>query len=163
MTVGPFKRFGSFFLDFILIIAFVFTLWNIFGANILERILDYEATEGLEYYATAAFHIIGFAVINYLYQGFSKGRTLGRKFLYIRLSGPLSWGNLFMREIIWKSYIWIFAITFININYMGFAIYLYMAFYLIDFLLIAFTKDRKTIRDRVTRTKVVLEDVVYPF
>ncbi len=163
MTVGPFKRFGSFFLDFILIIAFVFTLWNIFASNIFERLLDYDAREGLEYYTVAAFHVIGVAIVNYLYQGLSKGRTLGRKFLYIRLSGPITWTNLFMREIVWKSYIWIFAITFINIDYMGFAIYLYAAAYLIDFVLIAFTKDRKTIRDRVTRTKVILEDVIYPF
>ncbi len=163
MTAGPFKRFASFAIDFVLIISFVFTLWRIFGSGTLERLLDYEAREGLEHYTVLAFHFLGFTLVNYLYQGITKGQTLGRRFLFLRLSGRIDWWSLFMREVLWKAYIWAFAITFINIDYFGFALYIYLALWIADFVLIAFSRDRRTIRDKVTRTKVILDEVVYPF
>ncbi len=163
MTAGPFKRFASFTIDFILIISFVFTMWRIFGAGTFERLLDYDQDEGLYYYTVFAFHYIGFTVVNYIYQGITGGQTLGRRFLYLRLSGRINWWSLFMREVIWKSYLWIFAITFIDIDWFGFALILYMAVWMVDFVLIAFSRDRRTIRDKVTHTKVILDEVVYPF
>jgi|GEM_PF-1871135 len=163
MTAGPFKRFASFAIDFTLIISVVFTLWRIFGSGIAERLIDYGAQEGLEFYVPLAFHVIGSTIVNYLYQGIARGQTIGRRFLYLRMSGRITWWSLFMREVVWKAYIWIFAITFINIDYFGFALYLYSIFWILDFVLIAFTRSRKTIRDKVTQTKIILDEVVYPF
>lgn len=87
-------------------------------------------------------------LVNYLYVLGFKGRTFGRKLMKLRLSGRVTWWSLFIREVLWKSFFWIFTFSF------GLAI---------DFGLIAFTKNRKTIRDYVSGTRVILDDVVYPF
>jgi len=85
---------------------------------------------------------------NYLYALGFKGYTLGRRLMKLRLSGRVTWWTLFVREVLWKSFFWIFTFSF------GLAI---------DFGLIAFTRNRKTVRDYVSGTRVILDDVVYPF
>jgi len=165
MTAGPFKRLASFAIDFTLIIAVVFTSWRVFGLGILERIFDFERTieDPFYIYLLFAYHFFGHALVNYLYQGFSQGRTLGRKFLYLRMSGQINWWSLFMREVIWKNYAWLFAITFIDYNFLYGLFFIYPILGFIDFSLMAFSRSRKTIRDHVTHTRIILDDVVYPF
>ncbi len=163
MTAGPFKRLASFAVDFTLMIAIVFTTWRIFGSGILERIYDYETGDAFYLYIIIAYHYIGVVIINYIYQGLSKGRTLGRRFLYLSMSGQINWWSLFVREVIWKFYFWLFIATFINYNYLFGLFFIFPILFLVDFVLIAFTRSRKTIRDHVTHTRIILDDVVYPF
>jgi len=93
------------------------------------------------------FHYVAWVVINYVYQGLMKGRTFGRRWSDVELHGRVNWGTLFMREVLWKGVFWAVTLT------LG---------AWIDFLLISFTKDKKTIRDRVSGNRVILTDVPYP-
>lgn len=88
-----------------------------------------------------------YLIINYLYQLLFKGQTIGRRMLKIRITGRVTWWNLLFREVFWKGLYWIF--TF------GFGIFL-------DFILIAFTTQRKTIRDYITQSRIINEDSLYP-
>jgi len=88
-----------------------------------------------------------YLIINYLYQLLFKGQTIGRRMLKIRITGRVTWWNLLFREVFWKGLYWIF--TF------GFGIFL-------DFILIAFTTQRKTIRDYITQSRIINEDTLYP-
>ena len=89
----------------------------------------------------------GWVIGNYIYQGLMKGNTFGRKWMDIELSGRVNWWSLFMREVLWKGFFWAFTLS-IGIW--------------IDFLFIAFTKDRKTLRDHISGLKVIYIDVPYP-
>jgi hypothetical protein len=88
-----------------------------------------------------------YLIINYLYQLLFKGQTIGRRMLKIRITGRVTWWNLLFREVFWKGLYWIF--TF------GFGVFL-------DFILIAFTTQRKTIRDYITQSRIINEDTLYP-
>lgn len=93
------------------------------------------------------YFITTYLIINYLYQLLFKGQTIGRRMLKIRITGRVTWWNLLFREVFWKGLYWIF--TF------GFGIFL-------DFILIAFTTQRKTIRDYITQSRIINEDTLYP-
>ncbi len=88
-----------------------------------------------------------YLIINYIYQLIFKGQTIGRKTLKIKITGSITWWNLLFREVFWKGLYWMF--TF------GFGIFL-------DFILIALTRDKKTIRDYITRSRVIEADSLYP-
>jgi hypothetical protein len=88
-----------------------------------------------------------YLIVNYLYQLLFKGQTIGRKTLKIRITGRVTWWSLLFREVFWKGLYWIF--TF------GFGLFL-------DFILIAFTTQRKTVRDFITQSRIVNEDTLYP-
>ncbi len=163
MTAGPFKRLASFAVDFVLIISVVFITWIVFAEAVLQWAIGYESGEDIAQYTAIAYHYLGFTIVNYIYQVVSQGRTFGRRFVYLTMSGQVNWWSLFMREVIWKCYLWLFAVTFISIDYFLPLLFVFPFLFFIDFLLIAFTRTRKTIRDRVTHTKIILEDVVYPF
>jgi len=97
---------------------------------------------------SSAVYFIGLStLINYLYQATTGGRTVGRRVAKLRLAGPVNWWTLLVREVFWKSIYWVFTL--------GFGIF-------IDFILISLTQQRKTIRDYLTKTKVVVEDTLYP-
>jgi len=163
MTAGPFKRLASFAVDAILIFSVIFFSWLFFGENVMQWIIGYESGEDIAQYTTIAYHYLGFTLANYIYQGVMRGRTFGRRFVYLSMSGQVNWWSLFMREVIWKCYLWLFALTFIDITLLIPLLFVFPAVFFLDFLLIAFTRTRKTIRDRVTHTKIILDDVVYPF
>jgi uncharacterized RDD family membrane protein YckC len=99
-------------------------------------------------YWALVFHLALARLVNYLYNGFTRGQTLGRRAMKIYMSGRISWWTLFIREVLWKSFFWVFTVSF--------GIW-------IDFLLISFTRSRKTIRDHVSGTRILLKDIVYPF
>ncbi len=94
------------------------------------------------------FNALLLTISNYIYQGVTKGYTLGRKTLKLRFSGPVNWWTLFIREVLWKSFFWIFTFSFGIV---------------IDFMLMGFTRNHKTLRDYTSGVRVILEDVVYPF
>ena len=111
-------------------------------------------------FAYIYYFVITFTTFNFLYHGFTKGRTFGRKLFKLRLSGRVNWWSIFMREVIWKSFFWLFMLTLGAIT----GLYLLIPFgIIIDIVLIAFTRDKKTLRDTLTHTRVILDDVVYPF
>ncbi len=97
--------------------------------------------------STFLYFYFGWIAGNYIYQGLMKGRTFGRKWLKIELGGRVTWWTLFMREVLWKGFFWFFTVSF--------GIWL-------DFVLISFTQERKTLRDRISGNRVILEDVPYP-
>lgn len=107
----------------------------------------FDSTMSYIYWALV-FHWALATLVNYLYNGFTRGQTLGRRAMKIYMSGRISWWTLFIREVLWKSFFWVFTVSF--------GIW-------IDFLLISFTRNRKTIRDHVSGTRILLKDIVYPF
>jgi len=100
------------------------------------------------YYSVTLFFIFGFGVINYGYNLLMHGQTFGRKFMKVELTGNITWWSLLLREFFWKSIFW--GIT------LGIGI-------IIDLILISLTKNKKTIRDRITNTYVIYSGTVYPF
>lgn len=120
--------------------------------NEIDEVYNENYAEETEAYATflytsALYFILSLTLFNYLYQGFTRGKTVGRRFAKLRLAGPVNWWTLLLREVFWKSIYWVFTL--------GFGIF-------IDFILISLTRQRKTIRDYLTKTKVVVEDTLYP-
>jgi hypothetical protein len=85
---------------------------------------------------------------NFVYQGTLKGLTLGRRLFKLKLQGRVTWWTLFLREVLWKYFYWFFTL--------GFGFFL-------DFILVTFTQSKKTVRDYLTHTRIILEDTLYPF
>ncbi len=100
------------------------------------------------YINTALYVFIGFTLINYFYNLFLKGQTIGRKIMKIELFGEITWFNLLLREVLWKTIFWAFTFS------AGIAI---------DITLIAFTKKRKTVRDYLSQTELRYLGTSYPF
>ncbi len=100
------------------------------------------------YINVALYFFISFTVINYFYQLLLKGQTVGRKLMNIELYGEITWFNLLLREVLWKTIFWAFTFS------AGIAI---------DIALIAFTKKRKTIRDYLSQTELRYLGTSYPF
>jgi hypothetical protein len=98
-------------------------------------------------FLSIVYFVTTYLTVNYFYQLLFKGYTVGRKALKIKITGRVTWWNLLFREVFWKGLYWIF--TF------GFGIFL-------DFILIAFTSQRKTIRDYITKSRIINEDTLYP-
>ena len=100
------------------------------------------------YLNVALYFFISFTVINYIYQLILKGQTVGRKLMKIELFGTITWFNLLLREVLWKSVFWVFTFS---------------AGIGIDITLIAFTKKKKTIRDYLSQTELRYLGTSYPF
>lgn len=98
-------------------------------------------------YQSIFYYLIAFSLVNYAYNVLLKGRTIGRRITKLRLSGNVNWWTLLLRELLWKPVYWIFTL--------GFGIFL-------DFILIALTSSKKTLRDYISKTRVVVEDTLYP-
>ena len=100
------------------------------------------------YVNVAIYFFISFTVINYFYHLFFKGQTVGRKLMKIELFGNISWYNILVREVLWKSVFWVFTFS------AGIAI---------DLALIAFTAKKKTVRDYLSNTELRNSGINYPF
>lgn len=98
-------------------------------------------------YQSIFYYLIAYSFANYAYNLMLKGRTVGRRITKLRLSGPVTWWTLLLREFFWKPVYWIFTL--------GFGIFL-------DFILIALTSSKKTLRDYISKTRIVVEDTLYP-
>ena len=100
------------------------------------------------YLNVALYFFISFTLLNYFYQLILKGQTVGRKLMKIELFGNITWYNILLREVLWKSVFWVFTFS------AGIAI---------DMTLIAFTKKKKTIRDYLSQTELRYSGTSYPF
>lgn len=98
-------------------------------------------------YQSIIYYLIAYSLANYAYNVIFKGRTIGRRITKLRLSGNVTWWTLLLRELLWKPVYWIFTL--------GFGIFL-------DFILIALTGSKKTLRDYISKTRIVVEDTLYP-
>lgn len=120
--------------------------------NEIDQIYNDTYTEETNAYATflvssGVYFLAVLSLINYFYQVATNGKTIGRRMNKLRLSGPVNWWTLLLREFFWKSVYWTFTL--------GFGFFL-------DFILISLTQQRKTIRDYLSRIHVVVEDTLYP-
>jgi hypothetical protein len=100
------------------------------------------------YTNTVLYYYFGFTVLYFIYILLTKGQTFGRRFLKIQLSGRVNFWTLFLREVLWKNVFWTFT----------FGIGL-----VIDWILITFTRKKRTLRDNLTETYLSHAGIDYPF
>ncbi len=101
------------------------------------------------YFNIILFYFVSFNFINYFYHLITKGQTIGRKLMKIELAGRIHWYTLLLRDLLWKTMFWTFTLT------AGIAI---------DFALIAFTAKKKTLRDYLSETQIIVSGTTsYPF
>lgn len=100
------------------------------------------------YTNTVLYYYFGFTLLYFVYILVTKGQTFGRRFLKIQLSGRVTFWTLFLREILWKNVFWTFTFG------IGF---------IIDWLLITFTRKKRTLRDSLTETYLSHAGIDYPF
>jgi hypothetical protein len=98
---------------------------------------------------TIFYYIISFNMIYYVYSGFTKGKTLGRRMAKIQLTGNVNWWTLFVREIVWKFGYWMI------LGIIG-GIFL-------DVAMIGLGAKKQAPRDIITGIKLSYEGVQYPF
>ena len=89
-----------------------------------------------------------YVLVSYLSILILKGQTIGRRLLKLRLIGEVNWLSLLLREVVWKYIFWVITLG------LGF---------LIDILMIFLSNNNSALRDRLSKTRVVLDDVTYPF
>jgi len=116
--------------------------------NFLEDNAHLEDVIYTYYTNTVLYYYFGFTVIYFIYILVTKGQTFGRRFLKIQLSGRVTFWTLFLREILWKNIFWTFTFG------IGF---------IIDWLLITFTRKKRTLRDSLTETYLSHAGIDYPF
>lgn len=121
-------------------------------------------------YWTIFYHWAGTTLLYYVYSGIMKGQTFGRRFLKIYMSGRINWWTLFLREVLWKSFFWVFvgvfassvfSLTFLFQSFL-FVILLPIGIWT-DIVMILSTRNKKTLRDRLSGTRILLKDIIYPF
>lgn len=109
----------------------------------LINVVVYEYT-----YSAMAYVIITFVALYTIYVIAMKGNTLGRTIMKIELQGKVNWYNILLRELFWKHMFWFGTLS------AGMAI---------DLGLIAFSKKKRTLRDRISHTYLAPKGVNYPF
>jgi hypothetical protein len=95
------------------------------------------------------YFVFGFALTYYVYSGFTKGKTVGRRMFKLELGGKVTWWRLFVREVVWKVGFWILTFGIGGI--------------ILDFAMIGLTKKKLTSRDIISGLYVKYEGVDYPF
>ena len=101
------------------------------------------------YYTNAVlYYYFSFTLLYFIYIIITKGQTFGRRFLRIKLAGRVTFWTLFLREILWKNVFWTFTFG------VGF---------IIDWIMITFTRKKRTLRDNLTETYLSHAGVDYPF
>ena len=110
---------------------------------------DETENEIYEYFSRLIYYfLISFIVIKYLYNLFTKGQTYGLKLMKLEMVGKINWFSLLLREIFWREVFWIFTFG------IGF---------LLDSIMITFTKKRRTLRDIFSNTSIIYQGTSYPF
>ncbi len=92
--------------------------------------------------------ILIFIMASYTSSIVFKGQTVGRKLIKLRLEGEINWLSLLLREVLWKYVFWLLTL---GIGLM------------IDILMVFLSTNHSALRDRFSKTRVVLDDVTYPF
>ena len=95
------------------------------------------------------YFIFSFTILYYLYNGFTKGRTYGRKMMKIELTGKITWWTLFIREVIWKTGYYMLTLLIGGI--------------ILDIAMISLSAKKRAPRDIVTNITLKYEGVDYPF
>ncbi|MFW5913948.1 MAG: RDD family protein, partial [Bacillota bacterium] len=121
-------------------------------------------------YWTIFYHWGLSTLLYYVYSGIMKGQTYGRRLLKIYMSGRINWWTLLMREILWKSFFWVFVGVLVSsIFSLSFLIQSFLWVILlplgiwIDIFMILSTRDKKTLRDKLSGTRILHKDIIYPF
>lgn len=96
-----------------------------------------------------SYYVLSYVGIYFVYSGFTKGRTVGRRLMKIELGGKVTWWRLFVREVIWKTGYWM--LTFV------------IGGLLLDVAMISFSRKKLAPRDIVSGIYVKYEGVDYPF
>jgi len=94
------------------------------------------------------YFLIRFILIKYIYNLVTKGQTFGLKLMNLELVGKINWFTLLLREVFWREVFWVFTFG------VGF---------LLDSIMVTFTKKRKTLRDIFSSTQVIHQGTSYPF
>ena len=97
---------------------------------------------------TIVYHVLAFLGFHVIYMIILKGHSIGRKLMKLRLTGQVNVLTILLREFFWKFLFYIF--TF------GLGI-------LLDIYMIILKTDKRTLRDYFSKTRVILEDIEYPF
>ncbi len=92
--------------------------------------------------------VFGFAAFHIAYMLLTKGHSIGRKLMRLRLAGNINILSLLLREFFWKYFYFVMTL--------GFGI-------IIDLYMIVLRTDKKTLRDHFSKTRVIVEDIKYPF
>ena len=92
--------------------------------------------------------ILIFILTSYIGVLVLKGQTLGRKLMKLRLVGEVNWFSLLLREVLWKYVFWLITL--------GIGL-------IIDVLMVFLSTNHSALRDKLSKTRVVLDDVPYPF
>ena len=98
---------------------------------------------------TIFYYLVSFNLIYFLYSGFTKGNTLGRRMAKIELQGNINWWTLFVREVIWKFGYWMLLGIIGGI--------------LLDIAMISLSAKKRAPREIVTGLTVQYVGVQYPF
>ncbi|MFW5894542.1 MAG: RDD family protein [Bacillota bacterium] len=121
-------------------------------------------------YWTVFYHWGLVTLLYYVYNGILKGQTFGRRFLKVYMSGRINWWTLFMREVLWKFFFWVFvgvlassvlSVTFLIQSFLW-VILLPLGLW-IDVFMILSTRNKKTLRDKLSGTRILHKDIIYPF
>lgn len=161
MRSGAIRRFGSYFIDNILL-SLLQVFWLVFAWSKIQVLIDLamRVEAGLismedywvQYWdALKGIYIsmgIPIAIVGILYMillpYYWNGKTIGRHIVGVRLQtvdgSPLTFGKIFVREFFFKFMWWMVTLGIGSI---------------VDFIMVAARKDKLTIRDIVTKTEVV--------
>lgn len=100
------------------------------------------------------YFIVGFLLLLSIYTVATKGKTLGRLFMKLKLEGYVNPVSIFLHDVILKYFFILFSF-FIN---PVIAIILLAASLIADVILINFTKNKTTLRDMILRVTVAKAD-----
>jgi uncharacterized RDD family membrane protein YckC len=97
-----------------------------------------------------------------IYLVVTKGQTIGRKVTNLEVVGQTTWYNILFRDLLWKLMFWIMLIYLLSLVGYFFLISFPMVI-LLDILFIGLNKDKRALRDVITKTAVVYRGELYPF
>jgi len=94
---------------------------------------------------------VGFLILMGVYSLATNSKTLGRKIMQLKLSGPVNPISIFFHDIIFK-YFFIVLVFSVSMYAGGVLLLLSLA---IDLILLSFTKNKSTLRDILLKMSVV--------
>ncbi|MBU1144497.1 MAG: RDD family protein [Firmicutes bacterium] len=124
------------------------------------NVLDEQNTVDIEPYnrpltgyfiSTIYYFTFGFLILMSIYAVATKGRTLGRTLLQIKLDGPVNVLSVFFHDIVLKYFF--IVLVFVVSMYAGAILFLLSL--IIDLGLMSFTRKRSTLRDILLKMSVV--------
>jgi hypothetical protein len=124
--------------------------------NLID-IEPYNRPLGIYFTSVVYYYIFLFLVLMSIFTLVTKGKTLGRRTMGLKLVGPTNPLNILFHDIGLK-YLLIIALVPINVL---FAVMALMFMFIIDMALIAASRNKNTIRDIIT--KITVERIGYKY